>query len=83
MLDRIAGNVWAVEAWASGVPVRGCLVLLEPWTGRRDYAAGDGTPVVVHDEKSLGDALRAESGEAGAVGAELAHRVWELGRVAG
>ena len=83
VLDRIACNVGAVEAWVPGVPVLGCLVLLEPWPGRRDYEAGDGTPVVVHDEKSLRDALPAESRAPGPVGAELAHRIWELGRVTG
>ena len=51
-------------------------MLLEPFEGRRDYEARDGTPVVVHDEKSLRDALRAEALEEGpgaarcAVGAE-------------
>lgn len=29
VLDRIAVNVHAVEAWAGGVPVRGCLVPLQ------------------------------------------------------
>lgn len=81
VLDRIAQNVRAVEAWAAGVPVRGCPVLLEPFYGKRDYEAKDGVPVVVHDEQSLRDVLRAEVGEDGPVGPELARRVWELGRV--
>ena len=81
VLERIAANVHAVEDWASGVPVCGCLVLLEPFRGRRDYEADDGTPVLVHDEKSLRDALRADTQDEGAVGAELARRVWELGRI--
>ncbi len=83
VLDRIARNVHAVEAWASGVPVRGCLVLLDGFPGKREYEARDGTPVVVHDEKSLRNALRREvRGEEGPGGAELARRVWKLGRVA-
>ena len=82
VLDRIAENVHAIEVWAGGVPVRGCLVLLEPYRGKRDFEAKDGTPVVVHDELSLRDALRAEAGEDGPVGRELARRVWKLGSVA-
>ena len=81
VVDRIARNVHAVEAWAPDTPARGCLALLEPFRGKRDYQARDGTPVVVHDERSLRDALRAEALAEGAVGAELAHRVWQLGRV--
>ena len=81
VLDRIAANVHAVEAWAGDVPVHGCLALLVPFRGKRDYEAADGTPVVVHDEQSLRDMLRAEAGEDGPVGRELARRVWELGRV--
>ena len=63
--DRIARNVHAVEAWAPGVSVRSCLALLEPFAGRRDYEAGDGTAVVLHDEKSLRTALRAERAATG------------------
>ena len=81
VLDRIAANVHAIEAWAPGIPVRGCLVLLEPFQGKRNYEAADGTPVVVHDEKSLRDALRAEAGDDGPVGPELARRVWALGQI--
>ena len=81
VLDRIAANVHAVEAWAPGIPVRGCLVLLEPFQGKRNYEAADGTPVVVHDERSLRDALRAEVGDDGPVGPELARRVWALGQI--
>lgn len=81
VLARIARNVHAVEAWAPGVPVRGCLALLEPFDGRRDYQADDGTPVRVHDETSLRDALRAEADGGGSVDAKLARRVWRLGRV--
>ena len=80
VLDRIAANVHAIEAWAPDIPVRGCLVLLEPFQGKRDYHASDGTPVVVHDEKTLRDALRAEAVDDGPVGRELAHRVWALGQ---
>ena len=80
VLDRIAANVHAIEAWAPGIPVRGCLVLLEPFPGKRNYQATDGTPVVVHDEKTLRDALRAEAGDDGPVGRELARRVWALGQ---
>ena len=80
VLDRIAANVHAIEAWAPGIPVRGCLVLLEPFQGKRDYQATDGTPVVVHDEKTLRDALRAEAVDDGPVGRELARRVWTLGQ---
>ena len=75
VLDRIADNVRAVGDWSPGVPVRGWLVLLEPFDGRRDYEAGDGTPVIVHDEKSLRDALRAEAVEAGPGDRRLARRV--------
>ena len=81
VLDRIAENVHAVEGWAVGVPVRGCLALLEPFRGKREYEAADGTPVVVHDEQSLSDMLRAEAGEDGPVRREVARRIWELGRV--
>ena len=81
LLDRIADNVRAVADWAPGVPVRGCLVLLEPFDGRRDYEAGNGTPVIVHDEKSLRDALRAAALEEGPGDGRLARRVWALGRV--
>ena len=80
VLDRIAANVHAIEAWVPGIPVRGCLVLLEPFPGKRNYQATDGTPVVVHDEKTLRDALRAEAGDDGPVGRELARRVWALGQ---
>ena len=81
VLDRIADNVRAVGDWAPGVPVRGCLVLLEAFEGRRDYEGGNGTPVVLHDEKSLRDALRAEVLEKGPGDGRLARRVWALGRV--
>ena len=81
VLDRIADNVRAIGDWAPDIPVRGCLVLLEPFEGRRDYEAGDGTPVVGHDEKTLRDALRAEALEEGPVDGRLARRVWALGRV--
>ena len=81
VLDRIADNVRAVGEWAPDVPVRGCLVLLEPFEGRRDYEARGGTPVVVHDEKSLRDALRAEALEEGPGDGRMARRVWALGRV--
>ena len=81
VLDRIADNVRPVGEWGPEVPVRGCLVLLEPFEGRRDYEARDGTPVVVHDEKSLRDALRAEALKGGSAEGRLARRVWALGRV--
>ena len=80
VLDRLAANVDAVRRWAPGVPVRGCLVLLEPFQGRRDYEAVDGTPVVVHDEKSLRDALRTDARGSGPVKPALARRVWALGQ---
>ena len=43
--NRIAENVRAVEAGPAGVPARGCLVLIEPFHGKRGYEATHGTPV--------------------------------------
>ena len=83
VLNRIADNVRVIEAWAPDVPVRGCLVLLEPFPGRKHFEARDSVPVVVCDEKSLRDALRADVLEKQAGGEELARRVWALGRVDG
>lgn len=52
--------------------MRGCLVLLGPFRGKRDYKAKDGTPAVVRDEQNLRYMLRAEVREDGPVGRELA-----------
>ena len=75
VLERIARNVGAV---GPGRRAHRCRAAWCCWSRLRAGAttkAEDGTPVVVHDEKSLRDTLRAETRGEGAVGASLVRRV--------